>query len=158
MNNKPETTTPDGGIQVAGNHDKIHVGGDWVQGDKVNGDKIVATVSDSRNVAIGKDIRLNVSSGLSAHELTALFAPILQAVTSIDASQRPAAEQLVQDLQAETAKGEAANDSRLGKLIDGLTGLVPTAVSAVVATFTSPILAAVVGPVTKFVLEKIQGK
>jgi hypothetical protein len=43
-------------------------------------------------------------------------------------------------------------------LIDGLVELVPGAVSAVTAIFVNPVLAGLTGPVTKFVLDKIQRK
>ena len=42
------------------------------------------------------------------------------------------------------------------KLIDGLVEMVPGAVSMVVSTFATPVLAGVVGPVTKFVLDKFK--
>lgn len=136
----------------------IHVGGDWVQGDKVAGDKIVTTVTNSQNVVAGKDNRQSISSGLAGAELSTLFAPILAALSNVPAGQRPAATQAAQELLAEASKGAAADDTRLGKLLDQLTGLVPGAVSAVVSAFASPLLAAVAGPVTKFVLEKLQKK
>jgi hypothetical protein len=54
------------------------------------------------------------------------------------------------------AKGKQADDSRLGRLLDGLAALAPGAVASLVGTFASPLLAAAVGPVTKFVLGKLQ--
>ena len=56
------------------------------------------------------------------------------------------------------AKGKDADDSKIAKLLDSLVELVPGAVSTVVSTFASPILAGIAGPVTKFVLERIQGE
>jgi integral membrane sensor domain MASE1 len=44
----------------------------------------------------------------------------------------------------------------MAKLVDGLVGLVPGAVSAVTSAFASPLLAAVVGPVTRFVLGRLK--
>src|SRR6266446_824672 len=44
------------------------------------------------------------------------------------------------------------------KLEEGLVGLVPTAVSAVVGAFATPLLGAFAGPATKYVLDKIQGR
>ena len=60
-----------------------------------------------------------------------------------------------QSLQQEAAKGKQEDDSVLAELLENLVGLVPSAVSAVVSTFASPILAGVVGPVTKHVLRKL---
>ena len=82
----------------------------------------------------------------------------MDAISKAEASKRPEAEKMAEELQNEVAKGENAGDSRTAKLIDGLVSLVPTAVSGVVAAFASPILAAVTGPVTKFLLDKLQGK
>jgi hypothetical protein len=42
--------------------------------------------------------------------------------------------------------------------VEGLVGLVPHAVGAVVGTFANPVLSGIAGPVTKYVLEKIEGK
>jgi hypothetical protein len=39
-----------------------------------------------------------------------------------------------------------------------LAGLVPGAVSALVSAFASPVIGGLAGPVTKFVLDRIQGK
>ena len=64
----------------------------------------------------------------------------------------------VEALKQEVAKGKEADDNRVAKLLDGLVGLVPSAVSSVVSTFASPILGGIAGPVTKFVLDKIQGR
>jgi hypothetical protein len=46
----------------------------------------------------------------------------------------------------------------MAKLVNGIVGLVPGAVSAVVSAFGTPILGGVAGPVTKFVLDELQGK
>jgi hypothetical protein len=44
------------------------------------------------------------------------------------------------------------------KLVDGLVELVPSATSAVVSAFATPILGGIAGPVTGFVLDKLRGK
>ena len=46
----------------------------------------------------------------------------------------------------------------MAKLVDGLVGLVPAGAAAVASAFGTPILGGIAGPVTKFVLDKIQGK
>lgn len=146
MENKPESTQPQ----------PLSVSGDLVYGDKVGGNKI--TVGNSNNVIIGDNNRQAINSGISGKDLASLFTPILDTIYKLEESKRPEAEKALQELQGELAKGENANDSRTAKLVDGLVALVPGAVSGVVAAFASPILAGIVGPVTKFVLDKIQGK
>jgi len=137
--------------------DKI-VYGDEVHGDKVLGDKTtVGDITGSTVGVIGRVEQSTVTVGISTADLDRLFAPIMTAVQQADPAQRQAAEQTARELQAEAGKGKKANDTRLAKLIDGLVGLVPSAVTAVVSTFTSPILAGVAGPVTQYVLQKIGG-
>jgi hypothetical protein len=86
-----------------------------------------------------------------------LFAPLLDAAQQAPPQQQEAAVETVVALQEEVAKGEEADDGRMANLIEGLVQLVPAAVTAVVSTFASPILAGVAGPVTKYVLDKLQG-
>lgn len=137
--------------------DKI-VYGDEVRGDKVLGDKItVGDIIGSTVGVIGRVEQSTVTVGISTADLDRLFAPIMTAVQQADPAQRQAAEQTARELQAEAGKGKKANDTRLAKLIDGLVGLVPSAVTAVVSAFASPILAGVAGPVTQYVLQKIGG-
>ena len=53
-------------------------------------------------------------------------------------------------------KGKEADDSKIGKIVEGLVGMVPSAIGTVVSMFASPILGGIVGPVTKFVLDRFQ--
>jgi hypothetical protein len=46
----------------------------------------------------------------------------------------------------------------MAKLLDGMVALVPSATSAIVSAFATPILGGIAGPVTGFVLEKLRGK
>jgi len=62
----------------------------------------------------------------------------------------------VQALKAEAARGEQADDGAMARIIDGLADLVPEAVKAIVAAFASPILSGIAGPVTRYVLDKLE--
>ncbi len=138
--------------------DKI-VYGDEVRGDKVLGDKTtIGDITGSTIGVIGRVEQSTVTVGIPAADLERLFAPITAAAHQADPAQRQAAEQTAQALKAEAGKGKQADDTRLARLIDGLVGLVPAAVTAVVSAFASPILAGVAGPVTQYVLQKISGK
>jgi hypothetical protein len=138
--------------------DKI-VYGDEVRGDKVLGDKTtIGDITGSTVGVIGRVEQSTVTVGVPAADLERLFAPIMAAAQQADPAQRQAAEQTAQELKAEAGKGKQADDTRLARLIDGLVGLVPAAVTAVVSAFASPILAGVAGPVTQYVLQKISGK
>jgi hypothetical protein len=141
----------------------INIGGDFVGRDKITtthnyGDTITTGDISGSGIAIGRGARATVSSGLQGPEFERLFATLLQAAAKAEPAKAGPAMQTVNELKDEVKKGEKADDSRVGKLIDQLVGLVPGAVSAVVSAFGSPLLAGLAGPVTKFVLDKVQGK
>ena len=145
-----------GGAYIRGN---VNAGGDFVGRDKtVHGDQITTGDISGTGIAIGRDAQANVTQGISPRDLEPLFAPLLAAVArEAPAEKKAVAVQQVQELKAEVAKGKQADDGKIAKLVDGLVGLVPKAVGAVVSTFASPILGGIAGPVTKYVLEKLKG-
>ncbi|HEY6251562.1 MAG TPA: hypothetical protein VI685_16515 [Candidatus Angelobacter sp.] len=81
----------------------------------------------------------------------------LQPVAAAVAQHSQAAQKLEQ-LKQEATKGKKADDGTIAGLVKGIVGLVPSAVSALVKAFGTPILSGIAGPVTKFVLDEIQGK
>jgi hypothetical protein len=106
------------------------------------------------NVTAGGDIVGRdkiVGTQISSTQLDPIFAPLLNAVRTT-----PEAAQKVEALKSEVAKGKNADDGVMAKLVEGIVGLVPAAVSAVVTAFASPILGGVAGPVTKYVLDKLR--
>jgi len=139
--------------------DKI-VHGDEVRGDKIGGDKFDVKVSGRTGVAIGRNARAEVhqTTGMTGQEIERLFLPLIQAVRAAPPADQAQALQKVEELKAEIQKGKQADDKVQAKLINGLIALVPGAVSAVVSMFASPVLAGLVGPVTSFMLDQIQGK
>ena len=146
-----------GGAYVGGN---VNAGGDFVGRDKtVHGDQITTGDVSGTGVAIGRGAQANVTQGVSPRDLEPLFAPLLAAVArEAPADKTAEAVQQVQALKAEVAKGKEADDSKIGKIVDGLVALVPGAIGAVVGMFASPVLGGIAGPVTKFVLDKLQGR
>ncbi|MGH8578852.1 MAG: hypothetical protein ACREVK_01570 [Gammaproteobacteria bacterium] len=112
------------------------------------------------NVDTGGDFvgRDRISQGLSPQDLEPLFARLLAVVAKeAPADKQAAAVQNVQELKAEVAKGTQADDSKLGKIVDGLVALVPGAIGSVVSMFATPLLNGIAGPVTKYVLDKLKG-
>src|SRR6266478_2103641 len=111
----------------------VNIGGGTVTvgGDIVGRDKIVGTE-------------------ISHVQLDQIFRPLEEAVRTAPPERRAEAMQKLEELKSEAAKGKNAKD--------GLVGLVPTAVSAVVGAFATPLLGAFAGPATKYVLDKIQGR
>jgi hypothetical protein len=102
---------------------------------------------------IGRD---SVTTGVSARELEPLFAQLLATVAALaPVGAQAAATGQVEQLKAEVAKGRGADDGKVAKLVEGLVGLVPGAVSAVVSAFATPLLGGIAGPVTEYVLGKL---
>lgn len=111
------------------------------------------------NVSAGGDFvgRDKITQGVSRRDLESLFAPLLATVAhEAPADKKASAVQQVQELKVEAAKGKQADDSKMAQLVEGLVGLVPKAVGAVVSAFGSPILGGIAGPVTKYVLDKLK--
>jgi hypothetical protein len=121
-----------GGVNISGTN--VTVGGDVVGRDKIVGTEI------------------------SNAQLDQLFGPLAEAVRNAPRTVQQDATQKVEELKKEAAKGKSASDSAMAKLVDGLVGLVPGAVGAVVSAFATPILGGIAGPATKYVLDKIQSK
>lgn len=103
---------------------------------------------------VGRDM---ITHGISPRELESLFAPLLAAIDQhAPADIRPPAVERVEELKAEVAKTKQADDRKIAKIVDGLVGMVPGTVGAVVSMFATPILGGIAGPVTKFVLDKLK--
>jgi hypothetical protein len=142
----------DGGVIVGGNSSgSINTG---TQIDLGGGTYVGGHVNAGRDFVGGNQVH----EGISAAELAALFTPLLAAVAQHAPTDRQTeALQKVSELQAELAKGSLKDDSKVGKLVQGLIDLVPKAVGSVVSLFASPILGGVAGPFTQYVLERIKG-
>jgi hypothetical protein len=149
-----------GNVSTAGDfvgRDKV-VHGDEVRGDKIGGDKITAGDISGQGVAIGRGAQATVTAGISSQGLQLLFESLMKSIREIPIANQTEALKKAEELKQEVAKGKVADDNKMAKLIEGLIGLVPSAVSGVTSIFASPILGGIAGPVTKYVLDKIQGK
>lgn len=93
----------------------------------------------------------------SVQQVDALFEPLVREIDGAPPAAKVAASESLRQLKNEVAKGKDAGDPIIAKLIEGLVGLVPSAVSAIAGAFASPVLAGVTGNATKYVLDKIQG-
>ena len=143
-----------GGVNVGGANTGLVNTGTHTTIDTGGGAYVGGGVQTGGGHFIGRD---SIVHGVSAHDLEALFAPLLAAVAAqAPADGRTAALRRVEDLKAEAAKGGKADDGKVARVVDGLVGLVPGAVSTVVGAFASPLLAGVAGPVTKYVLDKFK--
>ncbi len=144
-----------GGGDYVGRDQTIH--GDLVKGDKVGGAKVKTGDITGSNVTFGSGSPIAATQGLTAAEIAALFQPLTQMIQQAPAEKRDEAIRLEQELQAEVAKGEKADDGRMAGLLNGLLKLVPGAVSAAVSIFATPVLSGVAGELTKMVLKMFDG-
>ncbi len=142
-----------GGSKTVNEGDTVH--GDKVGGDKVGGDKIqVGDIHGGQGIAIGRKARADVriQHGPSVDELTPLFAPLLQQVAREDAT----AVAQVKALQAEAARGEAADDEKMAELIESIATTAPAAVETIVNLFTNSVVAKVAGGATNYILKRLR--
>ena len=161
-----------GGVSIGGHNSGTINTGTLIHGDLVRGDKVLGSKIGSQiNTGGGAYIAGNVSAtgnfvgrdmyqyGGAGGELEAAFAQLRSAVAGLAAlDRREQALRQVEDLKSEAANGKRADDGRLARMVDALVGLVPGAVGTVVSTFAAPSLNGITGPVTQFVLEKLQRK
>jgi hypothetical protein len=91
-------------------------------------------------------------------QLDAALRPVLDAIKDAPSQVKPEAEAKVEELKREAAKGKDANHQVMTKLVDELIGLIPAAASAVGSAFATPVLGALVGPFTTYVLDKLRAK
>ena len=120
-----------GGVNISGSVGSV--GGDIVGGNKTIGVRSAAALDDTLRM-------------------------VLEAIRTAPPQAQPEAEAKLAALKQEAAKGKEANDGVIAKLVDGLVGLVPSATTAVVSAFATPILGGIAGPITNFVLDKLRGK
>jgi hypothetical protein len=113
-----------------------------------------STINTGGGDIVGRDKVQSIATA----RLNDLFEPVNQLIATASPELQAEANVTLRALKAEIEKGATANDSIVAKLIDGLVALVPSAVAAVVSAFTSPVLAGIAGPATKYVIDKISGK
>ncbi|RLT37445.1 MAG: caspase family protein [Chloroflexi bacterium] len=143
-NNTTTTNVNTGGGTYAARDINVS-GGDFIGRDKVN-------VSGGFYQPGGTVGTVNQAAG----DLTQHFAPLEAAVRAAPAETRQQAQAKVEELKAETAKGERADDGKMADLVGELGGLVPGAVEALVGLFAPAALGKLAGGATKYVLGKLR--
>lgn len=144
-----------GGVNIGGRNTGNINTGTQTRIDTGGGAYVGGGVDTDGGDFVGRD---KITHGLSPRDLEPLFAPLLTAIAKqAPADKQAAAVQQVEELKAEIAKGEQADDSKVGKIVDGLVAMVPGAVGSIVSMFATPLLGGIAGPVTKFVLGKLKG-
>jgi len=139
-------------------------GGDFVgrdktvHGDEVRGDKITVGNVSGDGFAFGRGASVSVDRGLNPQTLGVVLTPVVESIhqNAVDAATQAEALRKIEEIKQELAKGKQEDDGRLAGLIQSLVDLVPGAVSSVVSAFTTPILGALTGPVTAYILGKLR--
>ena len=139
-------------------------GGDFVgrdktvHGDEVRGDKITVGNVTGDGFAFGRGASVAVERGLKSEALGVVLASVVESVrqNAVDAATQTEALRKIEEIKQELTKGKQEDDGWLASLVQSLVDLVPGAASAVVNTFATPILSALTGPVTAYVLSKLR--
>jgi hypothetical protein len=120
-------------------------GGVYVSGGTVN----------AQNIA-GRD--MHIGTQITHSQINEVFQPVEDVIRTATTDKQPEALQHLEHLKQEAEKGNQADHGRMTKLIDGILGLVPAALTSVAAAFGTPLLTGVAGPVTQFLLNKMLGR
>jgi hypothetical protein len=127
------------------------------RGGQSGGVSNIGTMNTGGGHVVGRDMTVNtITSRLS--KMAIAFQPLANAVKDAPPALQPAAEATLASLKQEVEKseqGEKPNDTVIAGLLKGLAGLVPSAVSAIVSAFGTPMLGAVAGPATQLVLNEL---
>jgi hypothetical protein len=150
----PTQKTERGRIEPVRKNPEANMGGKMGEGQS-GGINIAGTIGSVGGDIVGRDKVVGVPSTAA---LDGALRPLSEAIGAAPVEVRSEAEAKLTALKQEAAKGQAANDGVVAKLVDGLAALVPGAASAVVNAFATPILEGIAGPVTGFVLDKLRSQ
>lgn len=126
--------------------------GDRASEGQSGGVNIAGSVGSVGGNIVGRDMTSSSVNAAPSAAFEDALRPLVDAVRAAPEDKRVQAEAKLAELKQEAAKGTAANDGVIATLLNGLVGLVPGAVTAVVSAFATPVLGAIAGPVTKIVL------
>jgi hypothetical protein len=130
-------TVESGGIAVGATiGDAPQIGGQRQYGDSIT----VGDISGSTGIGIGKNVNMQVTHGVSPEEIAKAFAPLLQAVQAkAESTEKAEAQNALDELKKEAAKGEGADEDKVQKWIDFLGDMAPDIWEVAVKTFKNPI-------------------
>lgn len=144
-------------VMTAIQSDKFYVEANYNFGEVTYGDKTtVGNIEGSTGIAIGQASQATVNIEIAIEQLDPLFRQLQEAASQAPPEKRIEAQQAVQEIRAEMAKGQQGDDAKLATLIDQFVALAPAAMSPLLSTFSSPLLHKLTGPVTKYVLKKMK--
>ena len=92
------------------------------------------------NVVAGNNNRLTIKQGASADDIAKAFSTLYQAVEAKpEGPKKTMVQTAVQELEAESAKGEKAEEGKVQEWFEVLAGMAPDIWEVAVDTFTNPI-------------------
>jgi hypothetical protein len=115
------------------------------------------TMTTGGGHVVGRNMTITTTKSTQS-EIAIAFRPLAEMVKEAPPALRPAAEATLASLKNEAEKseqGEKPDDTVIAGLLKGLAGLVPSAVSAIVSAFGTPILGALAGPATQLALKEL---
>jgi hypothetical protein len=114
--------------------------GQQIGGQRQYGNNITVGDVTGSNIVVGNHNRVSVTHGISAEEIAKAFAPLMQAVQAkAESPEKAQVQTAVQELKAEAAKGESANEVKVQKWVDFLGDMAPDIWEVAVDTFANPV-------------------
>jgi hypothetical protein len=103
-----------GGVNIEGN---AKIGGDLVEGDKIDQSITVGDITDSNDIAIGHGARITktqTTTGASPIEIAQAFALMMEKVSALpEGPDKEKAQSAVEGLRVEAGKGQAAEEKNI---------------------------------------------
>lgn len=112
------------------------------------------SVSTGGGDIVGRD-KIVANDGV--RQIEEVFGPLAEILATLDPVQRAKALGELDKLKQELVKGKNGDDSIIATLTEAIGKFAPAAASALVSAFGTPILGAIAGPVTKYVIGKLRG-
>lgn len=122
--------------------------------EKVAGDKITGGDID---MIYGVDVkRSSTSQKVDREQLKKMFIPLMDKASNAPDLKREKAIILVNELMVEMMSNPKGNDEQVARMIDSLVKTLPESHSLVVQTFSDPAVKAMTGPMTHFMVERLE--
>jgi hypothetical protein len=125
----------------------VSITGGTFSGNEIVGGNKTETVQGDKTVTVNVQLQQQIQQALQ---------PVAAAIEKAPPEKQAEAAKTLDKIKEEVAKDKKADDGTLAKLVEGLVGLVPSAVTAVASAFGTPLLGGIAGPITKYVLDKFK--
>ncbi|WMT73920.1 hypothetical protein [Bradyrhizobium sp. Ash2021] len=107
--------------------------------------------------SVGGDVIGRDKNTVNISKIDEAFGSLSKKIEASDAHVSPEANETLEALKKEVAKGSKSKDSVMATLLQKLVKLVPEATGSIVSAFATPLLGKIVGPLTGLILKKFEG-